>query len=409
VFRGGGAPAVSSVAGRPAGKDGMMLVADRVTGFTESVIREMTRLAEHHDAINLAQGFPDFPCPRELKDAAKEAIDADQNQYTFTWGLRGLREAIARRWQTQKSMAIDPEREVVVTCGATEAIATAIKALVNPGEEVIVFEPFYENYVPDVVLAGARPRFVRLHEPDFHIDSEELRRAFNYNTKAIILNTPHNPTGKVFSHAELQIIASLCLEWDVMAICDEVYEHLVYDGIKHISLATLPGMAELTITISSLSKTYGVTGWRVGWAIAQPELMDAIRKVHDYTTVAAPHPFQEAGVTALGLADTYYEQLVQGYARRRSLMLDGLTAAGFRPHVPQGSYYVMADISIFGYPTDAAFAEHVVRELGVACVPGSSFYEHGEHGRNRVRFCFAKRPETLALACQRLRRLREQT
>ncbi|MFN7972766.1 MAG: aminotransferase class I/II-fold pyridoxal phosphate-dependent enzyme [Acidobacteriota bacterium] len=391
-------------------------VSERSSRFTESVIREMTRLAEHHDAINLAQGFPDLPCPKQVKDSAKASIDGDgfyqssgldANQYSLTWGTRHLREAIAQSYQKRTTLAIDPEKQVVVTCGATEAMAATMLAVVDPGEEVIVFEPFYENYGPDVALCGARPRFVRLREPDFHIDEEELRRAFNYNTKAIVINSPNNPTGKVFTARELELVASLCMEWDVLAITDEIYQHFVYDGRKHISLSSLPGMSELTITINSISKAYGVTGWRVGWAIAHGEIMDAIRKVHDFLTVSAPHPFQDAAVEALQLPDSYYEDLTLAYARRRDLMVEGLTQAGFRVQPPQGSYYIMADIAGFGYESDVHFAEYLVRELGVACVPGSSFYEHSEHGRSRVRFAFGRRPEVLSAACQRLRRLRE--
>ena len=385
-----------------------LLQADKVSAFTESVIREMTRLAEHHDAINLAQASPDFPCPLALKQAAKEAIDDDYNQQGVTSGNASFREAIARRWQQTRGTTIDPEREVVVTCGATEAMSAAVMGLVNPGEEIIIFEPFYENYGPNAILAGARPRFVRLHDPDFRIDTAELRRAFNYNTKAIILNTPNNPTGKVFTPQELQLIAELCLEWDVIALCDEIYEHLVYGDRKHVPITSTPGMSELTISINSLSKTYGVTGWRVGWAIGPAELIDAVRKVHDFTAGAAPQPFQQAGIAAMELPDSYYEELRQGYTRRRAIMMEGLNAAGFRPIAPEGTYYMMADISLFGFDNDVAFAEYLVREIGVACVPGSSFYQHPEQGRNRVRFSFCKRPETLALACQRMRRLRDQ-
>ncbi|MDA8218524.1 MAG: aminotransferase class I/II-fold pyridoxal phosphate-dependent enzyme [Dehalococcoidales bacterium] len=371
--------------------------ADRTHSFTESVIREMTRLCylyQGSEALNLAQGFPDFPSPPEIKEAACRAIRDDLNQYSITWGSHELREAIARKVARFRDIEADPETMITITCGATEAMIASLLAVVNPGEEVVVFAPFYENYGPDTVLSGARPRFVTLHEPDWHFDPAELAAAFSKRTKAIVINTPNNPTGKVFSRRELQHIADQCRKWDCLAITDEIYEHLVYNG-EHVSLATLPGMAERTITISGFSKTYSVTGWRVGYVIASPELSNAIRKVHDFLTVAAPHPLQAAAVTALGLPDQYYADLLAAYRLRRDYMLEMLTKAGFRCFAPDGAYYVMADISAFGYENDVAFAHHLVRDVGFAVVPGSSFYHDPALGSQRVRFCFAKKMETL--------------
>ncbi len=383
-----------------------IFAAQRTDSFSESVIREMTRLAHEHDAINLAQGFPDFPCPDIVKEAARDAIEADLNQYSITWGTTRLRKQVAKTFQRRTGIEVDPAREVVITCGATEAMAASLLALVNPGEEVILFEPFYENYGPDIAMAGAKARVVRLREPDFHLDEAELRGAFGYNTKAIIINTPHNPTGKVFTERELSIIGRLCREWDVLAITDEVYEYLLADDQRHISMATLPGTYELTVTINSLSKTYCATGWRVGWAVAAPELMDPIRKVHDFLTVAAPTPLQDAAVEALRMPATYQEELRRMIVARREIMLKGLAAAGFRPLPPNGTYYILADISSFGMD-DITFSTYLAKELGVACVPGSSFYHHSAHGKSLVRFAFGKREETLLAACQRLAELKE--
>jgi aspartate/methionine/tyrosine aminotransferase len=382
--------------------------SDRAGRFTESVIREMTRLFLVHQGergVNLAQGFPDFPAPAELKEAAKAAIDADVNQYAITWGAKALREAIAAKTQRWAGMEIDPEREVCVCCGATEAMAATMLALVNPGDEVIVFSPYYENYWPDAVLAGATPRFVTLREPAWAIDEAELRAAFGPRTRAIVVNTPNNPTGKVFSHAELGLIAELCQRWDALAITDEIYEHMVYEG-EHVRLATLPGMRERTVTINGVSKTYSVTGWRIGWTIAPPGLTDAIRKVHDFLTVGAPAPLQAAATVALGLPETYYAGLLNGYRERRDVMLDVLRRVGFEPLVPQGAYYVMTDIAPFGWDDDVAFARHLVEDVGVAVVPGSSFYPRAALGRTKVRFCFAKKRETLERAGELLEKLR---
>ena len=377
-------------------------VSGRAASFTESVIREMTRHATLHDAVNLAQGFPDFACPPELKEAAKAAIDADVNQYAITWGARDFREAIAAkttRWYP--GWPVDPETDITVTCGATEGMIAAMLALVDPGDEVIVFEPFYENYGPDAILSGAIPRYVTLHEPDWRIDPDELRAAFGPLTRAIILNTPHNPTGKVFDRAELELIAELAQEHDALVLTDDIYEHIVFAG-EHIPMATLPGMAERTVAINSLSKTYSVTGWRVGWVVASAPLTNAIRKVHDFLTVGAAAPLQAAGAVALALPDDYYATLAADYRHRRDLILPALEAAGLRPFAPDGAYYVMADITSVTDEDDVTFARRLTVSPGVASVPGSSFYSRPELGRTKVRFAFPKREATLAEAATRL-------
>lgn len=373
--------------------------------FTESVIREMTRLAAQHQAVNLAQGFPDFPAPTEIKEAAVEAVRADINQYAITWGAKPFRDAIAKRYSTTYGMTVDPETNLTVTCGSTEAMMSTMLALVDPGDEVIVFEPFYENYGPDAILSGAVPRYVQLHEPDWHIDESELERAFSDKTRAIIINTPNNPTGKVYSRDELEAIAALCQKWDVVAVTDEIYESIVYGGVEHIPMATLDGMSERTVTINSLSKTYSLTGWRVGWAIASEELSGAIRKVHDFLTVGAAAPLQEAAAVALGLPETYYEKLARDYEERRDVLLDGLGRAGFRCYTPEGAYYIMTDISSFGFPDDVSFGRHLIETVGVAAVPGSSFYHRPEDGSQKLRFTFCKTRETLDEAASRLAKL----
>jgi aspartate/methionine/tyrosine aminotransferase len=373
--------------------------------FTESVIREMTRLALQHGAVNLSQGFPDFPAPPEIKNAAKAAIDADLNQYAITWGAKKFRDAIAANFERMQGIALDPEREITVCCGSTEAMLSAMMAIINPGDEVVVFEPFYENYGPDAILSGATPRFVKLHPPDWTFDSSELAAAFGPATKAIILNTPNNPTGKVFDRTELETIRDLCLRWNTFAITDEIYEHMLYDGARHISLATVEGMRDRTITINALSKTYSVTGWRVGWAMATPEVTAAIRKVHDFVTVGAAAPLQEAGVVALGMPRTYYETLAREYLARRDRLLGILSQAGFRCFKPRGAYYIMTDISRFGFPDDVAFARYLVKEIGVAAVPGSSFYGDPADGRTHLRFTFCKKESTFEAAAERLSRL----
>jgi aspartate/methionine/tyrosine aminotransferase len=381
--------------------------SDRTAQFTESVIREMTRLAIRHGAVNLAQGFPDFPAPVDLKKAAIEAIEADHNQYSITWGTKAFREAIAHKYARTYNLELDPEREITVCCGATEGMAASLLATTNPGDEVIVFEPFYESYHPDTLLCGAVRKLVKLHAPDWHFDTVELRRAFSPRTKAIIVNTPHNPTGKVFTREELMQIASLCQEFDALAITDEIYEHIVYDGREHIPIITLPGMRERTILINSLSKTFSVTGWRVGWMAAAPELTETIRKVHDFLTVNAPTPLQYAGAEALTHHYDYFNNLSNVYAGRRRAALDMLESAGFRCHVPGGAYYVMTDIAGFGAGDDVSFARHLVEHCGVAGVPGSSFYFDKSSGSSQIRFCFCKNYETLSLAGQKLAGLRK--
>ncbi|MCO1582114.1 aminotransferase class I/II-fold pyridoxal phosphate-dependent enzyme [Crossiella sp. SN42] len=383
-------------------------VSSKVASFTESVIREMTRLATAHDAVNLSQGLPDFACPPELKQAVKDAVDADLNQYPITFGESALREAIAAKtgW-AYPGWQVDPETEICVTCGATEAMVATMLALVEPGDEVIMFEPHYENYGPDAVLAGATPRFVPLHRPDWSIDEAELRAVFSERTRAIVVNTPHNPTGKVFSRAELDLIAELCQRYDVLCITDEIYEHIHFLGAGgHIPPATVPGLSDRTITINSVSKTYAVTGWRVGWTIAPDWATKAIRTVHDFLTVGAPTPLQAASVTALGLPPEYYTGLAVHYRELRDLLCPALAEIGFRLHSPDGAYYVLCgteDLDPGGH--DVEFARRLITDLGVAVVPGSSFYANPEEGRKLVRFAFPKRPDTLHTAIDRLRAL----
>ncbi len=386
-------------------------LSDKVSHFTESVIREMTRQAMLYGAVNLAQGFPDFPAPADIKHAAQQAIASDFNQYAITWGAKSLRDAIAREMKAWQGIEVDPEKEVTVCCGSTEAMISTLLAVCNAGDEVVIFEPFYENYGPDAVLSGAKPKFVKLRPPqddlgEWNFDEKELRRAFHRHTKAIILNTPNNPTGKVFTRAELELIRDLCLEFDVLVITDEIYEHIIYDGTEHISMVSLDGMRERTVTINGMSKTYAVTGWRVGWAVAPEKITNAIRKVHDFLTVGAPAPLQEASIAALSLPAEYYATLAEGYRIRRDHLIPALTAAGFRCFRPRGAYYVMTDISVFGFKDDVAFAEHLVQKIGVACVPGSSFYRDRRDGVQQVRFAFCKKPETLDAAARRLSKLR---
>src|SRR5436309_2051762 len=358
----------------------MPRISARAETFGESVIRDMTRLALRHEAVNLAQGFPDFPCPPELKEAAKAALDADINQYAITWGAKGFRDAIAAKTsRTYPGWSVDPDSQVTVVCGATEGMIAAMLAVLDPGDEIVVFEPFYENYGPDAILSGAVPRYVTLHEPDWSIDEAELRAAFGPKTRGIVLTSPHNPTGKVFDCRELELIADLCREHDAVAFTDDIYEHIVYAG-EHIPLATLPGMAERTVAVNSMSKTYSVTGWRVGWVIASPELSAGIRKTHDFLTVGAAAPLQQAGAVALAFPDAYYSKLAEDYRVRRDTLVPSLEAAGFRVFRPDGAYYVMTDITPLTRDDDVTFARRLILDPGVASVPGSSFYSRPELG-----------------------------
>jgi aspartate/methionine/tyrosine aminotransferase len=377
----------------------------RTSKFTESVIREMTRLAMEHGAVNLAQGFPDFGAPEEIKRAAQEAIAADFNQYAITWGSKPFRDAIAAKYRKWYGMDYDPEREITVCCGATEGMIATLLAVTNPGDEVIIFEPYYENYGPDALLCDAQLKFVQLRPPDWTFDPDELRRAFSAKTKAVVLNSPNNPTGKVFTHAELELIAGLCQEFDALAITDEIYEHILYDGASHSPIATLPGMRERSVLVNSMSKTYSVTGWRVGFVLAAEDLTDSIRKVHDFLTVGAAAPLQQAGVVALNLPDSYYEKLSLEYQKRRDFLLERLEQAGFRCYRPNGAYYIMTDISDFGFADDVSFVRQLVKSPGVAAVPGSSFFSDSNAGATLIRFCFCKKYETLEEAGNRLRRI----
>jgi aspartate/methionine/tyrosine aminotransferase len=379
--------------------------SQRTMRFTESVIREMSRLATEHKAVNLAQGFPDFPAPELIKNAAREAITADVNQYAITWGAKPFRDALTTKYKRTYGIELDPEREITVCCGSTEGLMAALMAVTNPGDEVVIFEPYYENYGPDTLLCGADRKFVKMHPPDWSFDRDELRRAFSPRTKAIILCTPNNPTGRVFNREELQFIADLCQEFDALAITDEIYEHILYDGTEHIPIMTLPGMRDRSILVNSMSKTYAVTGWRVGWVLAAPDLTDSIRKVHDFLTVGAAAPLQAAGAVALAMPDEYYAHLSSDYAERRDTMLQVLDQAGFKAFKPRGAYYILADISAFGYADDMAFTRHLIEDVGVAAVPGSSFFEDPRDGSQLIRFCFCKKYETLKEAQERLKKL----
>ena len=378
----------------------------KALSFTESVIREMTRICLAYQGINLAQGFPDFPAPEEIKEAAVRAIRDDFNQYSITWGTPSLRRSIAEKFASYNGVRVDPEQEITVCCGSTEGMISSLLALVDPGEEVIVFEPFYENYGPDSILCGAVPRFVTLREPDWRFDGEELARAFNNRTKAVVINTPNNPTGKVFSREELEEISVLCQKWGAVAVTDEIYEHILYDGAEHVSMASLSGMEDRTVTVNSISKTYSLTGWRVGWAIAPPALTASIRKVHDFLTVGAPHPLQQAAALALKMEGPYYARLAWEYRQRRDLLFSVLEDTGFKVFKPSGAYYLMTEVGHWGYADDVAFALKLVKEAGVAVVPGSAFYSRPERGAGKVRFCFPKKIETLEAAADRLRRFR---
>lgn len=381
----------------------------KASQFQESVIREMTRLAVLNKAVNLAQGLPDFPCPDELKLAANKSINDDINQYAITWGDKPLRDAIAKKSKSYLGLEVDPETEITVTCGATEAMISSMMALVDPGEEVIVFEPFYENYGPDAILSGASPKYVRLNPPDWSFDPDDLKKAFNDKTRAIIVNTPHNPTGKVFSREELSQIAELCQKWGVIALTDEIYEHILYDDAEHVALASLDGMKDLTVTINSLSKTYSVTGWRVGWAITSAAMTSPIRKVHDFLTVGAPAPLQRAGAEAINLPQKFYDELEAEYIERRTFMLETLDQVGINYFKPQGAYYAFSNIEEFGFENDVELTKHLVQDIGVAVVPGSSFFNDPEIGRKYIRFCFSRQMDTLKAARERLNKFAKKT
>ncbi|HSU59779.1 MAG TPA: aminotransferase class I/II-fold pyridoxal phosphate-dependent enzyme [Bryobacteraceae bacterium] len=377
----------------------------RTSEFKESVIREMTRLAMEHGAVNLAQGFPDFAAPAEVKTAARNAIADDANQYSITWGAPPFRKAIGDYYRRFYEIELDPQREITVCCGATEGMIASLLALINPGDEIVLFEPFYENYWPDSQLSGALCRYVTLRPPAWTFDPAELRAAFSSRTRAFILNSPNNPTGRVFSRSEITQIARLCEEYDCLLITDEIYEHIIFDGERHVPPITLEGMRDRCVLVNSLSKTFSVTGWRVGWVIAPPDLSSSIRKVHDFLTVGAATPLQQAGITALHLPDCYFSGLASGYQHKRDMLIGILENAGFKCHVPKGAYYIMCDISGFGFESDVAFSRYLVEDIGVAAVPGSSFFSNPADGRQLIRFCFAKKPETLQAAAEKFNRL----
>lgn len=389
----------------------------RTEPFQESVIREMTRLSNEAGAVNLSQGIPDFDTPAAVLEAAIAAIRTGDNQYQFSFGVPAFREAIARKTIAYNHIPTNPDTQVTVTCGVSEATYCAVLALTDPGDEVIILQPWYENYVPDCLMAGVTPRFVPLREPDYTFDPDELRAAFTNRTRLVFFNTPHNPTGRVFTREELGVIATLCQEYDVIALTDEIYEYILFDGHEHISIGSLPGMENRTVTVTGLGKTYGVTGWRVGWAIACPELTAKIRKAHDYLTICAPGPFQAGGVAALNLSQDYYTAMREDYSNRRTILLAGLNQAGLTYEVPEGAYYVMADFKHINWNQkkyakavwnlDRVFSEYLAREIGVAVVPASSFYTDSAEGHTRVRFNFAKRPDTLEKAAKLLLKLRD--
>jgi aspartate/methionine/tyrosine aminotransferase len=381
-----------------------MLAAKRTATFTESVIREMTRIANQHEAINLAQGFPDFPMPEPMKEAACAAINGDINQYAVTWGSAALRNAIAGKYRKWYNMEVDPDREITVTCGATEAMASVFMALIDPGDEVIVMEPFYENYGPDAILAGAAPVFVPFERPNWTLDEDRLRKAFTKKTKAIIVNTPHNPTGRVLTRKEMSLIAELCDRHDAWVITDEPYEHIRYAGDHHV-MATFPKMRERTITISSLSKTFTCTGWRLGYAVAPAKQTGAIRKVHDFLTVGAPAPLQAAASIGFAFDADYFNHLSADYRARLHMLAPILEDVGFKFAQPEGAYFLFCDYTGISDKDDVTFAKWLVEEVGVAGVPGSSFYNKKEDGRGFIRFAFCKKFETMKRAADRLAQL----
>ena len=388
-------------------------LSDKSARFSESVIRGMTQLCLRHNAINLSQGTPAYQPPPEVKAAAIEAIQDGYNQYSITWGAPAFREAIAQKMTTFNGIPTDPNRNVTVTCGSTEGMLSALLAIINPGDEIIIFEPFYENYGPDTIISGAKPVYVALQETPasdgsihFTYDDTELQDAFSANTKAIVINTPNNPLGKVFGVDELQQIADLCCEYDCLAITDEIYEHMIYDEKPHISIGSLSQMQARTITVSGLSKAYSMTGWRLGYVVAPEVLTNAIRKMHDFLTVGAPHPLQRAGIVALNLPSSYHKELVAKYDINRKRLLTSLTKAGFQCHQPEGAYYIMTDITDFGFPDDTTFAHWLVKEIGVGGVPGSSFYSRPHLGKTKFRFMFSMADDLLAEAGERLMQIK---
>jgi len=391
-------------------------IASRTSPFQESIIREMTRLGDETESVNLSQGLPDFDPPGEVIEAAIKAIQSGNNQYTFPFGMLAFRNSIAKKTLQYNHIPANPETDVTVTCGVSEAIMATILALTDTGDEVIIIEPWYENYVPDCLMAGTKPRFIKLHEPGYTFDPVELSKAFNNHTRLILINTPHNPTGRVFKYEELNIIAKLCLEFNVIAVTDEIYEHILYDGQKHISIGSFDEMRNRTVTISGLGKSYSVTGWRVGWIVAALPLTAAIRKAHDYLTVCAPAPFQTAGIVALKLPEKYYKKMQIQYTYLRDILLSALDSAKIQYYKPEGAYYVMADFkniewdpAVFiqgDWTLDRAFAEYMARQIGVAVVPGSSFYSGNNQGSKRIRFNFAKQESTMKEAAKRLKKLR---
>jgi len=382
------------------------LGSKRIKNFTESVIREQTRWAQIYGAINLAQGFPDFPCSPEIKRLANRAVNRNFNQYSITWGMPALRKQVSQKLKRYNRIIADSEKNITITCGATEAMICAFLALLDPGKEVIIFQPFYENYHPDALMAGVTARYVTLHEPNWTFDEAELKKAFCSKSGAIIINTPHNPTGKIFSRAELEFISNLCQKWGVMVFTDEIYEHILFDKHLHISPAAIPGLEDLTVTIGSASKTYAVTGWRVGWIAAPEKLMKSIRKVHDFLTVCAPTPLQEAVKGALALKSRFYQEVAEFYQKKRDLIINGLQQAGFTCYIPQGAYYVMAEIPLNQKKSwdDKTLASSMVKKLGVAVVPGSSFYAIPKYGRKKLRFCFCKKDGTIREALKRIKK-----
>lgn len=387
----------------------MKALAHITDKFTESVIREMTRICDAVGGYNLSQGFPDFEAQKEIKEAAVRAILSNHNQYPVTFGEPKLREAIAKKAADYNKIKCNPETDITVTCGATEGMIATLEAIINPGDEVIIFEPFYENYGPDTILSNATPKFVPLYPPEWNYSSKELASAFNGKTKAIIINTPHNPTGKVFSRKELEEIANLCIKWDCLAITDEVYEHILYDNEKHVSIAVLEGMNNRTVTINSISKTYSVTGWRIGWTIASAEISSRIRKVHDFLTVGAPTPFQEAAAFALSMPPSYYKVLRSKYEQSRNFLFAVLSEVGFKPFLPKGAYYIVVEadeiMEKLSVSNDFSLSRKLIELTGVATVPGTSFYASPKKGLNQIRFAFCKKEDTLKKVGKRLRRL----